>query len=88
MATAEQKPSPFAGLKAQLANPREPFRDYVGESAAPPADIFVNFYPVAVHVFSERDRATDDAKRFCDAGFAKPNTAHYRRVADAEGKLL
>jgi hypothetical protein len=43
-------------------------------------EVWINFYPVAVHVFTDPARAKDDADRFADAGFARPTTAHYKLV--------
>jgi hypothetical protein len=89
MATAEQKQSPFAGLKAELAgqkaqhaceNIKCTYGDTGASDAEVPAEIHVNFYPAAVHVFTSAEAAQEDSDRFANANFARPTSGHYKRV--------
>lgn len=70
--------SPFAALKRELSSPAADLSPPVSDFSAP-ADLWLNFFPVAVHVFTTPEAAEFDAEKWADSP-ARPTTAHYKLV--------
>ncbi len=66
----------------------QPAKPGAGAMTKPARQWWLNFYPVAVHVFRSPDAAGTSAENHHRAGFVRPETVHVMEVKPEEEQTL